>query len=170
MTKEFDYFLEKSELCQLRIGNAIIRNLDDNSPIPIRVNSVSIISHLLINGNDSIFYQPIRLNTLHLARLGFTRFGNQHYSIETPNKYLPDFELLLTEGGAILYTEYSYTYTSGRFLYVHELQNLHFAISGKELTYDSELEIPDDLIHKKWNEGGDSWLDKIRRYINRTKK
>lgn len=74
--------------------------------------------------------KPIPLTEEWLLKFGFERSGLYNVKDEV---YVYD-EYGLTDTGF----EYRFNYTQIKLKYVHQLQNLYFALTGKELTFKSE--------------------------------
>ena len=74
--------------------------------------------------------KPIPLTEEWLLKFGFERSGLYNVKDEV---YVYD-EYGLTDTGF----EYRFNYTQIKLKYVHQLQNLYFALTGEELTFKSE--------------------------------
>jgi hypothetical protein len=107
---------------ELRIGNYI---LNENGNVVLLCKSRF---RVMIKGN--INYQPIPLTEEWLLRFWFERSGLYFVKSQV---YIYD-EYGLTDTGF----EYRFNYTQIKLMYVHELQNLYFALTGEELTFKSE--------------------------------
>lgn len=110
----------------LRIGNYIQDKKDGTTTIL----QVAHLSEGLINYWNASVYQPIPLSEQELIRLGFENRGEQPMSdkLGQYTKYPIGLWLM---GSCFI--------TAGEFdvdlKYVHQLQNLFYALCGQELTY-----------------------------------
>jgi hypothetical protein len=106
---------------EIRIGNFVHHPLTDDT---FQI-SISGLSAFAIN---FVTYQPIPLTEEWLLKLGFIRkngygfikkdlFGNLFYSVETKEHFMFQYHELRI-----------------KIDYVHQLQNLYFALTGEELT------------------------------------
>lgn len=109
---------------ELRIGNYIMANGKQINVGHIQDNFYGI----LINGNgvDTEIYAPIPLNEEWLLKFGFTE--------EVGNVFHVDdwFFVLKKLKGNFIFPAFWHV----KIRYVHQLQNLYFALTGKELTCD----------------------------------
>jgi len=87
---------------------------------PIQIDAQRILS--IENGDDT--YKPILITEEWLLKFGFENDDDQRYFKN--GIYL----ILYDEGCTILHNQIHINY-----FYVHQLQNLYFALTGKELTY-----------------------------------
>lgn len=69
--------------------------------------------------------EPIPLTEEWLVKLGFKRSGLYHFKDQV---YIYDEYGLIDTG-----YEYRFNYTQKQLLYVHELMNLYFSLTGQEL-------------------------------------
>ncbi len=124
---------------ELRLGNLIVR-----PP------AVGVLTVAMINSSDDIWFEElpdnsfdleeqefegISLNPEWLERMGFlrkdksTRIGEGHYWL---SHHVEIVESITNEKGMLLFATES---SIGKpFHYVHQLQNLYFALTGEELT------------------------------------
>ena len=118
---------------ELRIGNTI------------KINGivVNIDSRTLFDWNDRRVKEPIPLTTEWLLKFGFEKdedFGNWHlndYEIfSIRNDRFRIFSAGVKEGSVHWYNGSSDDYYSStkKIQYVHQLQNLYYALTGEELT------------------------------------
>ena len=120
--------MKLNELC---IGNHINLMLNHEDSKVLKVALSDLIS---IEKNQG-WYQPIPLTEEWLFKLGFELINNDFYRSRNSelelhwtvnkNKMIPEYN------GKRLITGYN-------FKYVHQLQNLYFALTGEELTFKSE--------------------------------
>ena len=124
---------------ELRIGNFIEQ--------PNRVGKVSEIWGEAVkiegynNGYDYNHTSPIELNEQWLIDLGFEKIlfydiDGHYYKLELSDEPFNDLYLLSDEGldgnfSSVEIIEHSDTF---KYKYVHQVQNLYFALTGKELT------------------------------------
>lgn len=114
------------EAKELRIGNLVLSPYDNAN---IEVNGTDIF--MLENKHHrEVKFQPIPLTEEWLLKFGFKRFpwglvkGNILFKDNLKN---PCEELILEIGNGFRVT----------IKYVHQLQNLYFALTGKELTLNT---------------------------------
>jgi hypothetical protein len=113
------------ETKELRIGNYLQS---------LSVEQVNSLSNNKINGYYSSGFSPIPLTEEILDKAGF---GMKYATNpQEPNalrvRYLEDFELLRFEDEQIIFHSGGHG-VHNDVLYVHQLQNLYFALTGKEL-------------------------------------
>ena len=114
---------------ELRIGNFIIVS-NPSSPIYLsKKPTVEICNYHHISdickGDEEWVYEPIPLTEQWLIDFGF----EHTWLFKHKDTY---FSLFDVEGGYVYTADDNY-YTSIKIEYVHQLQNLHFAITGREL-------------------------------------
>jgi hypothetical protein len=128
---------------ELRVGNYVEYNLssgafDDETEVkPLKVTGIDVSDRvhsfvLLSDGHGKYVFdelKPITLTGEILIRFGFGRVGNTAYRTVTKNL---NYQLFLSK------TQNGYNTTDAVLLnplqYVHQLQNLYFALTGEELT------------------------------------
>jgi hypothetical protein len=122
---------------ELRIGNFIFDN-DDRTTIITAIfedgdyfDSISQITRTELSLQDA---RPIALSPAILHKFGFNmlkgRNGNEFYSIHTG--YI-EFQWECFGEGVLIALDME-TINLGNCMYLHQLQNLYFALTGKELT------------------------------------
>ncbi|MCT3817806.1 hypothetical protein HZQ56_17860 [Elizabethkingia anophelis] len=109
------------EAKQLRIGNYV----NHNGFVPVTIDAVDII-HCQQHPEA---YKPIELTEEWLLKLGFIKSKFSSNCFKITNGYKFDFA-----GGEVLYLD---SIRLEHIKYVHQLQNLHFALGGEELTIKS---------------------------------
>lgn len=125
------------EAKNFRIGNLIYWDIPEKNGVihevtKIMFNRINTIPISL--GNDMSEYKPIPLNDAWLVQLGFKKVGSNfekdwlllHKNIKTGT-----IDFLLNEPS-------SGKYHATVLKYVHELQNLFFALTGNELSIENE--------------------------------
>ena len=117
---------------ELRIGNLILFDVKITKANTRNIAYISN-SNRLKNG-DSIAFKPIPLTEEWLIRFGFSKSKLSLYTILMGNTIFsisPPFKLGEWQCDYVwLYDEYRFT----KIKYVHQLQNLYFALIGEELT------------------------------------
>lgn len=125
---------------ELRIGNYLemlgkVRKVECISNLPARKEMYWLTCENMID-TKIIHFSPIELNKEWFNKLGMT-----YYSLPTKSnrsvgyytvKYGNRFKINSSDGN------YSFVNFIKDIRYVHELQNLYFAITGTELTYENE--------------------------------
>jgi hypothetical protein len=111
---------------ELRIGNWVRQRESDTY--------IQIEQYLLCN-EELCHYQPIRLTEDWMFKFGFYETTKEHYvsGLYTLNK--PDGFYINKE--TMCYCDIDYEGTTNdriKIQYVHQLQNLYFALTGEELT------------------------------------
>ena len=109
------------EAKELRIGNYV----NHNGFAPITIDAVDII-HCQQHPEA---YKPIELTEEWLLKLGFNKSKFSSNCFKITNGYKFDFA-----GGEVLYLD---SIRLEHIKYIHQLQNLHFALGGEELTIKS---------------------------------
>jgi len=117
---------------ELRVGNLIIINeeVDMITGIWHEIRSHGV-SNIFIQAKNDLDYpikdiKPVLLTKEWLLKFGFR--GEDRYFL-SPNGYV----LMLQKNGVIKFNGLIFN-ESKRILYVHQLQNLYFAVTQKELT------------------------------------
>ena len=104
---------------ELRIGNYINAWLIDGSWQVIKVDSGKKLDFIYMQESNNI-YKPIPITEDWLVKLGFESNGS-YYQIEGMNIWKLNDMYICDKNGTVLYT-------------IHQLQNLYFALTRKELT------------------------------------
>jgi hypothetical protein len=132
---------------ELRLGNLL--NHNNGSMVGSFIVGLIHLEDIIKKNSHAREYEPIPLTEEWLLKFGFEKSQEQWYTI----KYFTDCDLA-TEQMAITYNLSSNRcavfdaieetdivnilsypiYTSKKVLYVHELQNIYFALTKKELT------------------------------------
>jgi len=122
---------------ELRIGNLIHVAYDGINPkTKLKKVNLTTLSGALRDYNN-ISYKPIPLTEEWLLKFGFYRVENGYYGSMPYNKpcwIKFSFTILIWDDGTFVYD-----WNGGNTILksVHQLQNLHFALKGKELTIKS---------------------------------
>lgn len=125
---------------ELRIGNLIWWCHEESESV--KIVNLDILEQFIYNESDpddsedrfarfGFQYAPIPLNDEWLLRFGFERSGVYYVKDEV---YIYDTCRLCIDSEEYGYFEYKFNYTSKLLVYVHQLQNLYFALTGEELT------------------------------------
>ncbi|MDV3630452.1 hypothetical protein [Elizabethkingia anophelis] len=113
---------------ELRLGNFVMcRNFPvfgHNIPVDWSVAQVSAEGIAIADK-----FEPIPITDEWLIKLGFEKSYSSSNCTKTTNGYKLDFA-----GGEVLYLD---SVRLKHIKYVHQLQNLYFALTGKELTIKS---------------------------------
>lgn len=116
---------------ELRIGNAVL----DDCGLPVKIDSIETawnerneVYYMFYDhrGSENLDISPIPLTEELLVKLGFGRYEFDHKE----NQYRLNDRLIVIRGD--FFHDYG---TSVKLEYVHQLQNLYFALTGKELEY-----------------------------------
>lgn len=119
---------------QLRINNLVYYNNQHNEiglVTEIKTSLIPKIDYVGINNRIDVYYQTKHINPIPLTEEWLLKFGFD-------NKYNKDKFTIIPKG--ILNYENGRTYFNSWTIlekqpdYVHELQNLYFALTGEELT------------------------------------
>lgn len=122
---------------ELRIGTWFLFNDHSGDPLqPYQIQGDDI-SRAAVNG---VYHEPIPLTPEILEAAGFVRVDRF---------YEKDEIILLNVGNVYLYHYSNHSDKRTTLKYLHQLQNLYFALTGKELNVN--LEKPDE-----WFERGNS--------------
>lgn len=124
------------ELSELRIGNLVLGPLKKDFGTVKRIETVVLIQHSL--GHEDYFspkeINPIPLTEEWLQRFGFKSDQNRFY-MSVESDYGGGIDSLIVPGESV--TVSCFDCDDGRigakFPYVHQLQNLYFALTGTEL-------------------------------------
>jgi len=123
------------EASELRIGNLVSHPELEISIVCIIQNNCYGVSNKKID-NTRVSYlkcQPIKLTEKWLLKFGFEKGVDNVYYIKSKQMYLKIFEKIGHVIGSV--DKYSNCFKiSNDIKYVHQLQNLYFALTGKELT------------------------------------
>ena len=117
---------------ELRIGNLLL----DAVKIQIEVCALGK-DVLMAKDSGTSRYEVVRgipLTEEWLLRFGFTNYETQWWYYKQEEKFVLTYEEYLGEKNFFL----SYEYEQAPIKYVHQLQNLYFALTGTELTLKSE--------------------------------
>jgi len=111
---------------EIRLGNYLemlgkVRKVECISNLPARKEMYWLACENMID-TKIIHFSPIPLTEEWLLKFGFTE--NSYYNLKS------------TGGTDYIFGYKKQNYTSLR--YVHQLQNLYFALTGEELTYENE--------------------------------
>lgn len=114
---------------ELRIGNYVEDAFDIKNIRTIQIELNDFVA--MANYNNSShpnFYKPILITPKWLERMGFQRSKPPS---PYPYFYIEDFDIAIAkEGFELLGSEWP---MGKSFKYVHQLQNLYFALTGEEL-------------------------------------
>jgi hypothetical protein len=119
---------------ELRIGNYIVKNQTG------RIDRVFRITPAHLNDLAHIDYDPIPLTPEWLERLGATPFKSYVLDREDWSLYVGEYESSrIMYGDGFVYCEVPDAnmwcpFNIRQLNYVHQLQNLYFALTGEELT------------------------------------
>jgi hypothetical protein len=108
---------------EIRLGNTYKIEMGDGTYKSDLIN-LEDLSNLLDDEIDD-FYQAMEIDELWLVRLGFIYKGNFHNCI---NYQLNGIDIWIYADNEIAFGQW-------KLKYVHQLENLYFALTGKELTY-----------------------------------
>ena len=120
---------------ELRIGNLVAYGVH---PVPIKsIHTESVLKkevHVYVELNENLNYycidvlevKPIPLTEEWLLKFGFIKSSDNNYYKGDKFTIYNRFENFGLIGGLLSWKE---------FKYVHQLQNLYFALTGEELTY-----------------------------------
>ena len=122
---------------ELRLGNLIYVKYDGINPqTKIRKVSLATISEVTRDGND-ISYKPIPLIEEWLLKFGFKKASQQDSSYSRLSVNLDNYHILeyskIDNCVHITNTQDCYYNIETSAEYVHQLQNLYFALMGEEL-------------------------------------
>lgn len=115
---------------ELRIGNLI----QDDSEKPYKVSAYQLYTYIVNNHKWYAQANPIPLTEEWLEKFGFKVVKGESSTIDLPDGFL-EIETEFSYG--INSTEKAHScghWYSGELHYVHQLQNLYFALTGEELT------------------------------------
>lgn len=131
---------------ELRIGNLIFDLT--MSPVQVRGTGTSCIWISENGPGTELAFTPIPLTEEWLVKFGFKGINkpNSHYVINDPNGYKDTHKisifLTLNSQWQIAFSDelagYKDYIPTTKIEYVHQLQNLYFALTGEELTIKAE--------------------------------
>lgn len=124
------------EAKELRIGNWIRHKYSEPDFIVSEINAFS--ENNTVNGIDLCDCEPISITEEWLIDFGFVKDNNENYLIGMQVHYL---ELMTSNGywyptyaqAPEMSHENEQRVSTNRIKYVHQLQNLYFALTGEEL-------------------------------------
>ncbi len=125
-------FRKGMKASELRIKNLINHEGDVLEVIEIKM--VSIDGNPKINGWDEEEIEPIPLKQQWLLKFGFERFPMSAPALAEWDEYVKDGFEVFNYGTSL--QEYYFKAWDGKIIkleYVHQLQNLYFSLTGKEL-------------------------------------
>jgi hypothetical protein len=129
---------------ELRIGNRIYEiqgvydsdndcfNFNDDDKVEVLVNLDTLKQLSVIHGHDYEVFEPIPLTSEILERYGFEKCYNSPYTLRYEYALNPK----IGAGWNLVNNHFSVRYISENFThikYLHQLQNLYFALTGEEL-------------------------------------
>jgi hypothetical protein len=117
------------ELKDFRLGNFI----QDKSGNIKSVEALSSLTGIAVEeGNSFEIYEPILLNNEWLLKLGFRACGTSWLHV---SQHFSGFDVQLIDEQYFLNSD-GLPFSNG-FAYVHQLQNLYYAMTGSELPIES---------------------------------
>ena len=119
------------ELRELRIGNVIrskVSGITGRPTIPWEILEEDVVN-IISNGIDN--YEPIHLTVDWLLRFGF-----ENSSLILSEYYIDCFTVWCKNGIYFICNDGN---IKPKLEYVHQLQNLYFALTGKELELSAEI-------------------------------
>lgn len=140
---------KKIKITELRLGNYIIDKIDDDCTIECEVIEISKNGTVKIKDSQDDYTNkinqiaPILLTEDWLINFGFKKDDNGNYwipiEIETwlQLTVIDMFYPMICQAGELSHEKENYVSLNG-IQYVHQLQNLFFAITGKELELTQE--------------------------------
>lgn len=128
------------EARELRIGNLVLdRNGLTAVVDEIRVNSVKL-SKFKGYTFESFTYDeinPISITEMWLENIGFKNIGLSGNMFEYKDLIGNDNRFIIESDGYLFYPQINFDLCCwSEFKYVHQLQNLYFALTGSELTFN----------------------------------
>lgn len=125
---------------ELRIGNWVLIPYQ-NAPIAIpahetQVQGMTIFGEILTNNTPE--HEGLKTNPIHISGIPLTEEWLLKFGFVSPGYYEDneiyrinedDIWIMRNENGF-----YLYEYVETKIKYIHQLQNLYFALTGKELT------------------------------------
>jgi hypothetical protein len=127
---------------ELRIGNLIYHHYYTRVPgTPdekehFDICKVESIEHeLIVNGKNTVaWYQPIPLTEERLVELGFKKLTDRAIGFKQSSYSIGNGMVIVNFDDGLLNVDF---YRTLNYKYVHQLQNLYFALTGSELTIKS---------------------------------
>lgn len=121
---------------EIRIGNWVeIRGIGHGSVTSINVKDISTISiknaHRYVSNSDLQLITPIPITSEILEKCGFKKVADEFYKKD--NLYFKNYDMDLCLGGTHYILDDFEDITTGECKYLHQLQNLYFALTGEEL-------------------------------------
>jgi hypothetical protein len=123
---------------EFRIGNFVTAKLRSGKGREIihKITGYNI-TNLESDITTVFIFQPIPLTEEWLLKFGFRVKENDWYSIKTKNRWIR-FEISLNKKRCILFDTKEIKYCDKCFVnYIHQIQNLYFALVGEELTINA---------------------------------
>ncbi|HCD9234524.1 hypothetical protein [Elizabethkingia meningoseptica] len=114
------------EIQELRLGNYVQYEMNS---FHIAVESIELVNNL-VNATDIEYLKPISLTDEWLIKLGFEKSDSSSNCMKKTNGYKFDFA-----GGEVLYLD---SVRLKHIKYIHQLQNLYFALGGEELQIQND--------------------------------
>jgi hypothetical protein len=131
---------------ELRIGNYVVNDFKKYNGFPVYIDKVTALRlHGEVNvwtcpidrayeGTSAMMISGIELTEYFLYRFGFEKINNVN-SETYPDFRLNSVELLSNvNGGYVLNRGAGFTHI----IYVHQLQNIYYALTGEELTIKTD--------------------------------
>ena len=121
------------QAAELRIGNWVM----GNAPYKVDINSIA--THAIYEKNGEDYCKPIPLTEEWLLKFGFAKEESTSYKYYSNDNVRFCFEVMFTNNGFWVIIERMQStdrtrMNMGHYNYVHQLQNLYFALTGTELT------------------------------------
>ena len=140
MHKRYKYLtlcekLRKMKANELRLGNFVID--EDGDVLPITAITPTTVFHNgdLFSAINTIIGVPLTEGWL--IKFGFEKYNNSNFSIDVGSYYscneIRNSKMKLKFTKAKNWRVENYANKTIKFNYVHQLQNLYFALTGKEL-------------------------------------
>jgi hypothetical protein len=124
------------EAKDLRVTNLIYNDRIVNAVILIGFNSVELITP---QGNNITarldLVKPIPLTEEWLIKFGINKYSDKHYILEILNRGRLNFYTEKDKVSVEIGNKSGYSFGYPKIKYLHELQNLYFALTGQELLY-----------------------------------
>lgn len=117
---------------EVRIGNWV----KDSASVPFQIEPSDIVAlkQMEVAGKDSIHYSPIPLTEEWILKLGFMLWKDGVYKIHWGRNGI---EFIMKYPDKLWYYETGNN-SSKHIEYVHQLQNIHFALTERELGSSQE--------------------------------
>jgi len=122
------------EANELRIGNYVYCNFTTNQPD--KIDTIDLVDFDIINTKDGNMenYKPIPLTEEILLKCGFDRDRDGWYLSAEYKLYNPLNPMGMPSGKYYIMTFHDKIIAVKATIYLHQLQNLYFALTGNELT------------------------------------